>query len=75
MVRNYHPKKPKISKEKLKAAVLSVLRDKKSVRAAAQMHDVKRATLSDWLKKTTLEQALEGMVTEVTKGHKTVRIR
>lgn len=72
MVRSYKRKKPGIQVSKMKQAVLSVRRDKMSVRNAANLHGVKRATLSDWLKRTNEEQIATGDVTVLTKGHKTV---
>lgn len=72
MVRNYVRKLPPVDKEKMKAAVVSVLRDKLNPHQAAKLHNVKPNTLYDWLKRTTLEQALAGEVTTLVHGHKTV---
>ncbi|XP_055307136.1 tigger transposable element-derived protein 6-like [Sitodiplosis mosellana] len=72
MVRNYKRKKPQLEKEKLKLAVLSVLRDKKTIRTAAKEHGVNRTTLQNWVKNKTEEQASKGEVTTVSKGFQTV---
>lgn len=58
MVRTYKRKKAPIDKEKLKAAVISVLRDKMSLRKSAELHGVKWNTLNDWVKKTSEESDL-----------------
>lgn len=63
MVRTYKRKTPEIDKEKMKLAVLSVRRDKLSVRRAAELHGVKWTTLSGWLKRTSNEQAANNEVT------------
>lgn len=59
----------------LKAAVISVLRDKKSYQAAADLHGVSKTTLRRWATQTTAEQAESGIAVETLQaGHKTVRI-
>lgn len=72
MIRKYKRKKEKIDTSKMKAAVLSVVRDKVSARAAAILYGVNRTTLNNWVKRTSEEQAAAGDVTMISKGHKTV---
>lgn len=74
MVRKYKPKKEKINKEKLKAAVISVLRDKMSYNAAAKLHGVHKSTVRRWANQSTSEQAQSGSIVERNAGHKTVSI-
>lgn len=72
MVRNYKRKKPAVDAAKMRAAVLSVRRDKMGLRQAAKLHNVSKSTLSDWLKQTNEEQAVAGDVVVPVHGHKTV---
>lgn len=72
MARKYTRKTPKIDKEKMKAAVLAVLRDKVSVRRAVDIYGVKRSTLQNWLKNNTAEEAEGGNVKQLSQGVKTV---
>lgn len=72
MVRNYKRKKPAVDQSKMKAAVIAVRCKNMSRNKAADFYGVSRASLTNYLKQTTEEQAQSGDVAVRVHGHKTV---
>lgn len=76
MVRKYKRKTEKASRDQLKLAVISVLRDKKSLKSAASLYGVSKTTLHRWVHSTTAEQAMSGDIMELKNaGHTTVMLQ
>lgn len=74
MVRNYKPKKPKISAEVLAAAIKSVKVDGKSMRSAAIEFKIPRSTLQNHCKNVVRQDAERNQIKIKIAGHGTVML-